>query len=157
MFEHPQSSAHRHYEICRAYFLERLSAEEIAERFGLQVHSIRSLVRDFSRHPDLEQFFHTAQTVERPSPKRESIRDLACALRRQGHTLAEIHTQLHAEGHLVSETYLFRVLQNEGLATKGQRCRSVPRLGGLAKDGSLVPAAPLVSLPGLAPGTAERV
>jgi hypothetical protein len=31
-------------------------------------------------------------------------------------------------------------LQNEGLATKGQRCRSVPRPGDLAKDGSRVPA-----------------
>src|ERR1019366_7696106 len=140
LFEHPQSTAHRHYEICRAYFMERLSAEEIADRFGLQVHSIRSLVRDFTRHQDLGQFFHTAQTVDRPSPKRESIRDRAFALRRQGHTLAEICAQLHTEGHPVSETYLFRVLQNEGLATKGQRCRSVPRPGDLAKNGSLVPA-----------------
>src|ERR1019366_4906908 len=57
-----------------------------------------------------------------------------------GHTLAEICTQLHTEGHPVSETYLFRVLQNEGLATKGQRCRSMPRPGDLAKNGSLVPA-----------------
>jgi hypothetical protein len=140
LFEHPQSTAHRHYEICRAYFLERLGAEEIAEHFGLQVHSIRSLVRDFTRHPDLGQFFHTAQTVDRPCPKRESICDRACDLRRLGHTLAEIRTQLHTEGHPVSETYLFRVLQNEGLATKGQRCRSAPRPGDLAKDGSLVPA-----------------
>jgi transposase len=139
LFAHPQSTTQRHFEICRAYFLERLTAEAVAQRFGLQVNSIRTLVRDFAARPDLGQFFRTAQSVDRPSRKRESIRDCACDLRRQGHTLAEILTQLHSEGHSVSAAYLFRVLQDEGLITKGHRCRSVPQPGELAKDGSLVP------------------
>src|SRR4051812_34475729 len=140
LFQHPQSTAQRHYEICRAYFLEHLTADEVAERFRLQVGSIRTLVRDFAHHPDLAQFFRTAPTVGRPSPKCDAIRDRACDLRRQGHTLGEVRTQLQAEGHTVSEAYLFRVLQDEGLATKGQRCRAVPRPGDRANDGSLVPA-----------------
>src|SRR5271170_423464 len=140
LFEHPASSAQRHYEICRAYFLEHRTADEVAECFQLQVASIRTLVRDFALHPDLGQFFRTAPTVDRPSPKRASIRDRACTLRRQGHTLAEIRRQLQAEGHPVSEAYLFRVLQDEGLATKGQRCRAAPLPGDHANDGSLVPA-----------------
>jgi len=140
LFQHPASTAQRHYEICRAYFLEHLSANEVAQRFGLQVNSIRTLVRDFARHPDLNPFFRTAPAVDRPSPTRQSVRDRAGALRRQGHTLAEIRMQLQREGHPISEAYLFRVLQDEGLATKGQRCRPVPRPGDCAKDGSLVPA-----------------
>ena len=140
LFQDPQSTAQRHYEICRAYFLEHLTADEVAERFHLQVGSIRTLVRDFAHHPDLGQFFRTAPTVDRPSPKRDAIRDRACDLRRQGHTLAEVRAQLQAEGHTVSEAYLFRVLQDEGLTVKGQRCRSVPRPGDHANDGSLVPA-----------------
>jgi transposase len=139
LFQHPESTAQRHYEICRAYFLEHLTADQVAERFRLQVSSIRTLVRDFARDPNLGQFFSTTQTVDRPSPKRDAIRDRACALRRQGHTLAEIHTQLQAEGLLVSAAYLFRVLQNEGLAAKGQRCRPQPQPGDCARDGSLVP------------------
>src|SRR5205823_2350901 len=91
-------------------------------------------------HPDLGQFFRTAPTVDRPSPKRDAIRDRACDLRRQGHTLAEVRARLQAEGHTVSEAYLFRVLQAEGLAPKGQRHRPVPQPGGRASDGSLVPA-----------------
>ena len=140
LFQHPESTAQRHYEICRAYFLEHLTADEVAERFQRQVGSIRTLVRDFAHHPDLGQFFRTAPTVDRASPTRASICACACALRRQGHTLAEIRTQLQAEGHSVSEAYLFRVLQDEGLATKGQRCRSVLQPGDRAHDGSLVPA-----------------
>jgi hypothetical protein len=140
LFQHPESTAQRHYEICRAYFLEHLTAAEVAARFQLQVASIRTLVRDFAQHPNLGQFFHTTPAVDRPSPKRVSIHDRACALRRLGHTLGEIRTQLQAEGHTVSEAYLFRVLQHEGLATKGQRCRPVRRPGDRANDGSLVPA-----------------
>jgi transposase len=140
LFQHPESTAQRHYEICRAYFLEQLTADEVAERFQLQVNSIRTLVRDFAHHPDLDQFFPTAQAADKPARKRNAIRSRACVLRRQGRTLAEIRTQLQTEGHTVSEAYLFRVLQDEGLATKGQRCRSVPQPGDRAKDGSLVPA-----------------
>ena len=72
-----------------------------------------ALVRDFAGDPDLGQFFCTGQTVDRPALKRESIRYRACALRRQGRTLAEIRTQRHTENPPVSEAYLFRVLQDE--------------------------------------------
>jgi transposase len=140
LFQQPTSTAQRHYEICRAYFLEGLTAQTVAERFHLRVESIRSLVRDFARHPDLGPFFRTAPTVERACPKRDAIRDRACDLRRQGHTLATIRTHLEAEGQPVSEAYLFRVLQEEGLAPKGQRCHAASQPGARAKDGALVPA-----------------
>ncbi len=141
LFEHPESTPQRHYEICRAYFLQRLTAEDIAGRFGLQASTIRTLVSDFAKNPHLERFFDTGIGADRSSPKRQSICASACDLRRQGHTLAEIQAQLQAAGHEVSDTYLFRVLQAEGLITKGQRCRSAPHPGERARDGSVVPAA----------------
>ena len=140
LFQHPESTAQRHYDICRAYFLEQRTAHELAERFELHVGSVRAVVRDFARHPDLSRFFLTPSPRDRPAPKREAIRDRARVLRRQGHTLADIRTQLHAEGHPISEAYLFRLLQDDGLATKGQRCRPVRQPGDQANDGSLVPS-----------------
>jgi hypothetical protein len=140
LFQQPLSTAHRHYEICRAYFVDQASATDLAQRFHLHVGSIRAVVRDFARQPDCSHFFRTAEPRSRAAPKREAIHDRACDLRRQGHTLDDIRTQLHAEGHRVSKAYLFRLLQSEGLASKGQRCRPVPQPGAPAKDGSLVPA-----------------
>ena len=140
LVEHPDLTAQRHYEICRAYFLERLTAVDVAERFGVPVGSIRVRARDFARDPDLGQFFRTPQAADRPPPKRESIRDRACSPRNHGLTLAESRARLDAEGHPVSEAYLFRLLRPAGLASKGQRCRSVRQPGGLANDGSPVPA-----------------
>jgi transposase len=140
LFERPQSTAQRHYEICRAYFLERLTAAELAQRFDLHVGSIRAIVHAFARDPDLGQFFCTPQAADRPAPKREAIRDRACSLRREGHTLAEISAQLRAESLPISDAYLFRLLRDEGLASKGQRCRPIKQPGDHANDGSLVPA-----------------
>ena len=119
----PCSSSRRpppsHYEICQAYFLEQHTAEEVAERFHLRVESIRSLVRDFAQHPNLDQLFGRAPPSDRPSPKRDAIRDRACELRRQGQTLEAIRSQLQAEGHRVSESYLFRLLHDAGVAPRG--------------------------------------
>jgi transposase len=139
LFQQPQSTPQRNYEIYRAYFFEGLAANEIAQRFQLPLHSVRTLVRNFAQDPDLDRLFHSHPTADRPAPKREAICERICALRCQGHTLAEIRTQLLTEGHLVSEAYLFRILQDEGLAGKGQRCRPTPP-NDRASDGSLVPA-----------------
>lgn len=57
LFQQPDSPAQRHYEVCRAYFQETTSAEEIADRFKLHVDTVRAIVRDFARDPDVNSFF----------------------------------------------------------------------------------------------------
>src|SRR5258708_3922553 len=120
LFQQPASPAQRHFEVCRAYFLERTPADELAQRFQLHVGTVRAIVRDFARNPDVTAFFSAAQPGRKTSPKRDAIHDRACELRRQGLTLADIHAQLDQEGHTVSESYLFRVSQRAGLATARQ-------------------------------------
>ena len=151
LFQHPDSTAQRHYEICRAYFLEHCTANELAQRFGLHVGSIRVVVRDFAHHPDLGRFFRP-KTLDKPAPKRAAIRDRAVVLRQQGHTLADIRTHLQADGHTVSEAYLFRLLQEQGLIAKGQRCRAASGASTHANDGSLLPAMADVQQLTLEPG-----
>jgi transposase len=138
LFQQPDLPAQRHYEICRAYFHESTPADEIAQRFDLHVGSVRAIVRDFARDPDLNAFFATAKPGRKSSPKREAIQERACELRRQGATLADIHAALQREGFDISESYLFRVLRHAGLAaTRPARPSRQP--GDYANDGSLVP------------------
>jgi len=139
LFQQPASPAQRHFEVCRASFLERTPAHELAQRFPLHVGTVRAIVRDFARNPAVTAFFRAAPPGRKTSPKRDAIHDRACDLRRQGLTLADSRGQLDQEGHTVSESYLFRVLQRAGLATTRQRCP--PRQPGeRANDGSTVPA-----------------
>jgi len=139
LFQQPASPAQRRFEVCRAYFLERTPADELALRFQLHVGTVRAIVRDFARNPDINAFFRAAQPGRKTSPKRDAIHDRACALRRQGRTLADIRAQLDQEAHPVSESYLFRVLQRAGLATTRQH-RPPRQAGERANDGSTVPA-----------------
>jgi transposase len=138
LFQRPDSPAQRHYEICRAYFHESAPADEIARRFHLHVGSVRAVVRDFARDPNVNAFFTTARPGRKTSPKRDAIHERACSLRRGGATLAEIRTALEQEGFDVSESYLFRLLRRAGLATTRRR-RAAPRPGECANDGSVVP------------------
>ena len=138
LFQQPDLPTHRRYEICRAYFYECLSADEIAQRFHLHGDTVRAIVRDFARDPDVNSFFAIAGPGRKTSPKRDAIHDLACELRRQGATLGVIRTSLQREGFDVSESYLFRLLRRAGLAATRYREPS-PLPGDYAKDGSVVP------------------
>jgi transposase len=138
LFQQPDSPAHRHYEVCRAYFHESSPADEIAQRFHLHVDTVRAIVRNFARDPDINSFFATPGPGRKTSPKRDAIQDRACDLRRQGATLALIRAALQREGFDVSESYLFRLLRRAGLAATRHR-RPSPLPGEHANDGSVVP------------------
>jgi transposase len=138
LFQQPDSPAHRHYEICRAYFHESAPADDIAKRFHLHVGSVRAIVHDFARDPDVNSVFAAGRPGRRTSPKRDAVHERACSLRRQGATLADIRAALQHEGFDVSEPYLFRLLRREGLAATRFR-RPSPQPGEYAKDGSVVP------------------
>jgi transposase len=138
LFQQPTSPAQRRYEICRAYFHEGATAHQLADRFQLHVGTVRVIVQDFSREPDINSFFSRDWPGPKTSPKRTAIHQRACELRHQGHTLAEAHAPLLQEGFDISESYLFRILRDAGLTTTRHH-RSTPQPGQSANDGSLVP------------------
>jgi hypothetical protein len=78
LFQQPDSAAHRHYEVCRAYFYESAPADEIAKRFHLHSDSVRAIVRDFTRAPDINSLFVAAKPGPKASPKRDAIHERAC-------------------------------------------------------------------------------
>ena len=114
------------------------TADEIAKRFHLHSDSVRAIVRDFARDPDINSLFTATKPGPKASPKRDAIHERACALRRQGATLADIRAALEREGFDVSESYLFRLLRRAGLAATRQH-RPTPQPGEYANDGSVVP------------------
>jgi len=139
LFGHPRSGVQRRFEVCRAYFLEGETAPAIAARFRLHVGTVQAIVHDFADDPDVSQFFVATRPGGKTSPKREAVREHAAALRRKRWSLGEIHRQLRAAGHEVSESYLATILREEGFSPL-PRGGPPPRPGERAQDGSEVPA-----------------
>jgi hypothetical protein len=150
LFRQPTLIAQRNYEICRAYYLEEATAEQLAARFSLQADSVRAIVKEFAKSPDPAQFFAVKQPGPAAAPKREALADDIVRLRRQGLNLAEIRQRLHEQGQPISESYLYRILASRGLSGPG-----LPRAGRRpvqAKDGSDIPAVADVGCCLLSPG-----
>ncbi len=64
----PQSTPQRRYEVCRAYFLERQTDRQLAQRFGLAVTTVRAMVRDFAAHQHKRVFFVETPRGRKPRP-----------------------------------------------------------------------------------------
>ena len=152
LFRQPSLVTHRNYEICKAYYLDDIPAEHLAQRFDLHPDSVRAIVRDFASSPDLEQFFLVNRPGRQSAPKREQLTEQITRLRGQGLTLAEIRNQLQQQGQSISEPYLCRILQEEGLGGLRGHRQAQTTTTKQAKDGSDIPDSADARLCSLEPG-----
>ena len=151
LFRCPTRVAQRNYEVCKAYYLDEASAEELAGRFSLHPDSVRAIVRDFAHDPDLNRFFVVNQPGRQTAPKREALTEEIVRLRRVGLTLGQIQERLQEQGQPISESYLSRILAGLGLSDAPTPPRR-PALGLRAKDGSDIPAVADARLCSFEPG-----
>ena len=151
LFRCPTRVAQRNYEVCKAYYLDEASAEELAGRFSLHPDSVRAIVRDFAHDPDLNRIFVVNQPGRQTAPKRVALTEEIVRLRREGLTLGQIQERLQEQGQPISESYLSRILAGLGLPDAPTPPRR-PALGLRAKDGSDIPAVADARLCSFEPG-----
>jgi transposase len=113
-FLHPAGSSQRRYETLRAYFVDGMSASEVADRFGYSTASVHQMAT-LLRGGKMSLF-----TDPRPGPKgpRKAagpLRAKVLALRAAGHSVTEISAALTAEGLPVSPQTCWQILDAEGL------------------------------------------
>ncbi len=138
LFRQPAVTAQLHYEICKAYFLQEDTAEQIALRFSLHPDSVRAIVSDFAKDPDPTRFFLVKKPGPLAAPKSDACRQDVLEARRDGQSLAEIKEHM-GDQHSISESSIYRILRGEGLAGDGVRI-SRRQTSQTAKDGSDIPA-----------------
>lgn len=126
-FLHPRSPRHRLYEVLRAWFVERLPAKVIAQRFGVSEHTVHTQVRDWRRaqkRGEGTEFF----VQKRPGPKcdrkKPQVREHIVRLRARGYADTDIHAALGAAGLTVSVSLIDQVLREEGLIGLRKRSRA---------------------------------
>lgn len=119
-FLQPTNATHRQYEALRAYFVEGLSAAQVAQRFGYTPGSFRVLAHHFRQDPQ-RLFFLPTTKGPHAAPKQRALRDRVIALRKQNLSIYDISRALQADGHSLSPVAIDQILKAEGFARLPRR------------------------------------
>ena len=116
-FANPVQPRHRRYEILRAFFHERLSAEAVARRFEIAPTTVYTMTRDFRRRDDFGADIFLPP--DRPGRTARAIgpelRERILALRDRQLSVPDIKALLDAEGLVkLPERAIQRVLREAG-------------------------------------------
>ena len=126
-FAEPSNPLHRRYEVLRAFFLEGLTAEAVARRFGYAVGSVYALTRDFRRLDDPAAFFFRppGSPGRPPSQPPPDLRQRVIELRKANLSVPDIKARLDAESvDAPSLRMIGNILTDEGFARLPRRTRA---------------------------------
>lgn len=118
-FLEPSLPAQRQYEALRAYFVEKVSTEEVSRRFSYTPGSFRVLCHHFRREkPD---FFREFKRGPRSQPKKGAVRELIVAMRKQNLSIYDIESALKSKATPLSCTAIWEILREEGFSRLPRR------------------------------------
>jgi hypothetical protein len=114
-FTTPAQVNHRRYEALRAFFVDGLTYQQAADRFGYTRWAMVNLVREH-RAGKLELFAPPRKPGPPPgiAPGKERVRGRVIQLRRQGLSTYEISARLAAEHTPLNRTSVAEILAEEG-------------------------------------------
>jgi transposase len=114
-FTTPAQVNHRRYEALRAWFVDGLTYQQAADRFGYTRWAMINLVREW-RAGRLELFAPPRKPGPPPgvAPAKERVRGRVIQLRRQGLSTYEISARLAAEQTPLNRTSVGEILAEEG-------------------------------------------
>lgn len=118
----PEKTTHRQYEALRAYFVEGLSSEEAARRFGYTPGSFRGLCHRFRNTEDkADRFFRDVTRGPQSAPVRDRLRDKVVAMRKKNLSVYDMQREFAEAGEEVSINTLSVILREEGFAPLPRR------------------------------------
>jgi hypothetical protein len=112
-FAEPSEPAQRRYEALRAYFVDELSAAEVAARFGYSPAVVHQMASDL--RAGRVSFFRDSRPGPKGPTKAGRVRDRVLALRAEDRSIKEIAATLATAGTPVSAQTVWSILDAEGL------------------------------------------
>jgi len=127
-FQTPQNITQKQYEALRSFYLENKSASEVAAHFGYTLSSFYSLIRDFKQFLNksdqpVKRFFIDPPTGPKLKKLENDTYNLIVLLRKKYLAVSDIKSILDAQQFSVSETYIYKVLKQEGFARLPRRSK----------------------------------
>ena len=116
----------KRYDALRAFFLEKRSAQEVADTYGYSLSSLYSLIRDFRFHlkqQSREDIFFKEVILGRKENKQAGLEDMIIGLRKHNFSAEDIVGVINSKGYKTSYGYVYKLLNNEGFARLPRRSR----------------------------------
>lgn len=128
-FSNYKNPAQRQYDALRAFFYEKVSAEEVAKKFGYSKQSVYTFAKRFKKSlrqkPDYDPFFIPNKKGRPCKDKAGELLKIITNLRKQYLSSPDIKVLLDAKGFNVSERYITQIIKNEGFARLPRRSMQV--------------------------------
>jgi len=135
-FLQPTTPAQRQYEALRAYFVDCTSTADVARRFGYTPGSFRVMAHHFRRAQP--EFFRELKPGPHSQPKKDAVRQLILAMRKQNLSIYDIERTLKEKQTPLSCTAIWEILHDEGFSR-------LPRRGDEERPDTLKPDAAAVA------------
>ena len=119
-----ENPMHRQYLALRAFFVECMSAEEVAERYGYTTSTVYSYARNFKEKLNKsveDPFFKEPQFGRKKLDHGGDISRLVVTYRKSNMSVSDIKATLDAQNIIVSERYISTILTEEGFARLPRR------------------------------------
>ena len=121
-FLEPSEPAQRRYEAMRAYFVDGLTAGEVATRFGYSPASVHQMASEL--RAGSAQYFRSSKPGPRSARKADRVRDRVLELRALDRSVEEIAAELTLAGTPVSAQTVWTILHAEGIERLPRRTGS---------------------------------
>jgi len=122
-FLSPHNTQQKKYCALRTFFVDKLSAEEVAEKYGYTKSTVYSLIRDFKaelvKNPGIDPFFAPISFGRKPLE--DKYANTVCLLRKNNMSVPEIKASMDGLGMAVSTQFINSVLKREGFARLRRR------------------------------------
>ena len=130
-FLNPVSVSQKHYEALRMYFVENITAKEVAEKFGFSYRAFTSLITKFNASIKQEEFkepfFVVRKAGRPPKANQNEVKEIIIKLRKKNFSIEDIKISLDAMGHKMAENTIFLLLKKEGFARLPKRSKQAKR------------------------------
>lgn len=137
-FKNPTITNQKRYEALRSFFYEKISADEVASKFGYKLSTFYSITRDFRNYlktPNNEDMFFSILKAGRKERDLDGeINPLIISLRKQYLSIPDIKAILDSKRYKVSEKYIWQVLRREGFARLPRRNKQERNTPGLLNN-----------------------
>lgn len=124
----PHSVAQKQYEALRLYFVEKIQARDVAEKFGYTYRGFTTIVSEFRNKlnsHNIEGLFFIPSSKGRPvSANISSVNQTIVELRKKYYSVSDIKIALDSMGNRVSEKSIYNVIRKNGFARLPRRMKT---------------------------------